>query len=68
MHDAADRIQTEASSSFRSRRASGLTVSTVGGRIIPSHPPGKHTIFGRVYSGMSIVRRMGMVETNKEDR
>jgi peptidyl-prolyl cis-trans isomerase-like 1 len=29
---------------------------------------GKHTIFGRVYSGLSVVRRMGLVETNKDDR
>lgn len=29
---------------------------------------GKHAIFGRVYSGMSVVKRIGMVETDKEDR
>lgn len=29
---------------------------------------GKHTIFGRVKSGMSVVRRMGMVKTAAEDR
>lgn len=29
---------------------------------------GKHTIFGRVKSGMKIVQRMGLVKTNSEDR
>ncbi|KAM7205286.1 Cyclophilin-like domain containing protein [Rhypophila sp. PSN 637] len=29
---------------------------------------GKHTIFGRVQSGMGVVRRMGLVPTDKEDR
>lgn len=29
---------------------------------------GKHTIFGRVQSGMGVVKRMGMVPTGKEDR
>ena len=29
---------------------------------------GKHTIFGRVYSGMGVVQRMGMVATDTEDR
>ncbi len=29
---------------------------------------GKHAIFGRVHSGMSVVKRIGMVETDKEDR
>lgn len=29
---------------------------------------GKHTIFGRVLDGMSSVKRMGMVETDKNDR
>jgi peptidyl-prolyl cis-trans isomerase-like 1 len=29
---------------------------------------GKHTIFGRVKSGMSTVKRMGMVKTGSEDR
>ncbi|XP_055383729.1 peptidyl-prolyl cis-trans isomerase-like 1 [Condylostylus longicornis] len=28
----------------------------------------KHTIFGRVYSGMQIVKRIGMTETDKNDR
>jgi peptidyl-prolyl cis-trans isomerase-like 1 len=33
-------------------------------------PPldGKHTVFGRIYSGMSVVQRMGMVATDAEDR
>jgi len=29
---------------------------------------GKHTIFGRVKSGMKIVQRMGLVKTNAEDK
>mmetsp|Transcript_963 Transcript_963/g.1167 ORF Transcript_963/g.1167 Transcript_963/m.1167 type:complete len:188 (-) Transcript_963:208-771(-) len=29
---------------------------------------GKHTVFGRVYSGMGVVQRMGMVATDGEDR
>ena len=29
---------------------------------------GKHTVFGRVKSGMGVVKRMGMVKTGKEDR
>lgn len=29
---------------------------------------GKHTIFGRVKSGLSVVKRMGMVPTGPEDR
>ncbi|KAL8387127.1 hypothetical protein RB595_010137 [Gaeumannomyces hyphopodioides] len=29
---------------------------------------GKHTIFGRVRSGMSVVKRMGLVPTGAEDR
>lgn len=29
---------------------------------------GKHTIFGRVYSGMGVVQRMGLVATDEEDR
>lgn len=29
---------------------------------------GKHTIFGRVKSGMGVVRRMGLVPTDKDDR
>lgn len=29
---------------------------------------GKHTIFGRIYSGMEIIERMGMVETDSNDR
>ena len=28
----------------------------------------KHTIFGRIYSGMSVVQRMGMVATDKDDK
>lgn len=29
---------------------------------------GKHTIFGRIHSGMSVVQRMGMVATDEGDR
>lgn len=29
---------------------------------------GKHTIFGRVKSGMKVVQRMGLVKTDGEDR
>ena len=29
---------------------------------------GKHTIFGRVKGGMGVVRRLGMVKTDSEDR
>lgn len=29
---------------------------------------GKHTIFGRIYSGMGVIKRMGMVNTDKNDR
>lgn len=29
---------------------------------------GKHTIFGRVKGGMAVVKRMGLVKTDAEDR
>ncbi|KAG7277840.1 hypothetical protein CRUP_006740 [Coryphaenoides rupestris] len=29
---------------------------------------GKHTIFGRVHQGMGVLHRIGMVETNTQDR
>ena len=29
---------------------------------------GKHTIFGRVKSGMAVVKRMGLVNTDSDDR
>eukprot|EP00559_Dactyliosolen_fragilissimus_P000519 CAMPEP_0184863750 /NCGR_PEP_ID=MMETSP0580-20130426/12288_1 /TAXON_ID=1118495 /ORGANISM="Dactyliosolen fragilissimus" /LENGTH=146 /DNA_ID=CAMNT_0027362257 /DNA_START=103 /DNA_END=543 /DNA_ORIENTATION=+ len=29
---------------------------------------GKHTIFGRIYSGMGVIERMGMVGTDDSDR
>lgn len=31
-------------------------------------PPGKHTIFGRVCSGMEIIKRLGSVQTDNNDR
>ena len=32
------------------------------------HLDGKHTIFGRIYSGMGVIQRMGMVETDDQDK
>lgn len=32
------------------------------------HLDGKHAIFGRIHSGMGVVRRMGLVETGRDDR
>lgn len=29
---------------------------------------GKHTIFGRIYRGMGVIQRMGMVATDKNDK
>jgi peptidyl-prolyl cis-trans isomerase-like 1 len=29
---------------------------------------GKHTIFGRVTEGMTVVYRMGIVDTNRDDK
>lgn len=29
---------------------------------------GKHTILGRIYSGMSVIQRIGMIATDGEDR
>lgn len=29
---------------------------------------GKHAIFGRICQGMTVVKMMGMVETDKDDR
>lgn len=29
---------------------------------------GKHTIFGRVKSGLRVVQRMGLLKTDREDR
>lgn len=29
---------------------------------------GKHTIFGRIYSGMGVIQRMGLVATDEDDR
>lgn len=29
---------------------------------------GKHTIFGRIYEGMGVVQRMGLVQTDQQDR
>lgn len=33
-----------------------------------AHLDGKHTIFGRIYSGMIVVQRLGKVPTQKDDR
>jgi cyclophilin family peptidyl-prolyl cis-trans isomerase len=30
--------------------------------------PGKHTIFGRICGGMEVVKRLGSVQTDKNDR
>lgn len=32
------------------------------------HYPGKHTIFGRVCRGMEIIKRLGSVQTDNNDR
>lgn len=32
------------------------------------HLDGKHAIFGRIYSGMQVIKRMGIVETDGDDR
>ena len=32
------------------------------------HLDGKHTVFGRVASGMEVVKRMGNVQTDRQDR
>ncbi len=32
------------------------------------HLDGKHTIFGRIGSGMKVVQRIGLVETDSGDR
>lgn len=32
------------------------------------HLDGKHTIFGRIKSGMKIVQRLGFVQTDRDDR
>jgi peptidyl-prolyl cis-trans isomerase-like 1 len=32
------------------------------------HLDGKHTIFGRVYSGMAVIQRIGMVATDADDQ
>lgn len=29
---------------------------------------GKHAIFGRIHSGMNVIKRVGLVETDKNDR
>ena len=38
-------------------------------RLAPTgHLDGKHTIFGRVHSGMKVVQRLGLVQTDGSDR
>lgn len=32
------------------------------------HLDGKHTIFGRIYSGMPTIKRIGLVDTDKDDK
>jgi cyclophilin family peptidyl-prolyl cis-trans isomerase len=34
----------------------------------PSRPSGKHTIFGRISSGMTVIQKMGLVKTGDQDR
>ena len=29
---------------------------------------GKHTVFGRIYSGMAVIQRMGLVATDSDDK
>ena len=29
---------------------------------------GKHTVFGRIYSGMTVIQRMGLVATDSDDK
>lgn len=50
----------------------GWLIIVLGGDSITLAPTpwldGKHTIFGRVKSGLRIVQRMGLVKTDAEDR
>lgn len=50
----------------------GVRDADFGGHSITLAPTpwldGKHTIFGRVKSGLRIVQRMGLVKTGAEDR
>ena len=36
--------------------------------ILSVYDSGKHTIFGRVFAGMEVVKRLGNVQTDKSDR
>lgn len=53
------------------RRGAGWTRAVSPLSILPpssSPDAGKHTIFGRVFSGMKVVRRLGLVPTDKTDK
>lgn len=32
------------------------------------HLDGKHTVFGRVYSGLDVIKRLGNVQTDRNDK
>ena len=36
--------------------------------LIASLTDGKHTIFGRIYSGMGVIQRMGLVAVDGDDK
>ncbi|KAL1859526.1 hypothetical protein VTK73DRAFT_7570 [Phialemonium thermophilum] len=73
-----DRFEDELNPSLRHTGAGVLSMAnagpnTNGSQFFITLAPtpwldGKHTIFGRVKSGMSVVKRMGMVRTGADDR
>ena len=73
-----EKFQDEISSELRHTGAGVLSMAnsgpnTNGSQFFVTLAPtpwldGKHTIFGRVRSGMRLVQRMGLVKTDKEDR